>query len=128
MSIKHQTKYSAGADLYANESVTIEAGQIKLVGTGYFLPKERIEHDNLVFMLCNRSSTAYKKGLIVANGVGVIDQDYCDEVKVMYINLSGEAQQVDKGDKVAQLVPMQYVTGVFEVEDKVRNGGFGSTG
>ena len=124
----HQTTKSAGADLYAAESVTIEPQQVRLVGTGFSLCElpHRADHD-LVFMLCNRSSIAYKKALMVCNGVGVIDQDYQDEVKVMYINLSGEPQTINKGERIAQLVPMRYVPFLFDVEDKERSGGFGST-
>ena len=126
----HQTAKSAGADLYADETLTIAPGMVKLVETGFFIRdlmlNERAGSD-LVFMLCNRSSIAYKKSLMVCNGVGVIDQDYQDEVKVMYINLSGEPQTIIKGERIAQLVPMRYVPFIFDVEYKERSGGFGST-
>ena len=127
MTPKHQTKYSAGADLHANETVVIKPNEIKLVGTGYFLPPIKFGGEDLVFMLCNRSSIAYKRGLIVANGIGVIDQDYCDEIKVMFINLSCESRVIQKDEKIAQLVPMRYVPGCFDVVDCKRKGGFGST-
>lgn len=122
----HKTTKSAGADLCAAETVTIEPQQVKLVGTGCNLPDFNM--GDLVFMLCNRSSVAFKKSLMVCNGVGVIDQDYKDEIKVMYINMSGETQTINKGERIAQLVPMRYVQCLFDVEDNVRNGGFGSTG
>ena len=84
---KHQTTQSAGADLYASETVTIEPQQVRLVGTGFCLTDLPCQADSdLVFMLCNRSSVAFKKSLMVCNGIGVIDQDYTDEIKVMYIN------------------------------------------
>lgn len=125
----HKTHNSAGADLHAAETVTIEPQQVRLVGTGFCLPDlpYQADHD-LVFMLCNRSSVAFKKSLMVCNGVGVIDLDYQDEIKVMYINMSGEPQTINKGDRIAQLVPMRYVKGVFDVEEQERKGGFGSTG
>lgn len=124
----HQTTKSAGADLYAAETVTIEPNQVRLVGTGFSLPElsHRADHD-LVFMLCNRSSIAYKKQLMVCNGVGVIDQDYKDEIKVMFINLSHEPQTIEKGERISQLVPMRYVPYIFDVENNERVGGFGST-
>ena len=129
MTPTHQTTFSAGADLYAAETVTIEPQQVRLVGTGFSLAElpYKADHD-LVFMLCNRSSIAYKKSLMVCNGVGVIDQDFEDEIKVMYINMSGEPQTINKGERVAQLVPMRYVTNLFDVEDNKRCGGFGSSG
>ena len=124
----HQTAKSAGADLYAAETVTIEPQQVRLVGTGFSLTELPFQADHdLVFMLCNRSSIAYKKALMVCNGVGVIDQDYQDEIKVMYINMSGEPQTIKKGERIAQLVPMRYVPFLFDVEDSERTGGFGST-
>lgn len=127
----HKTKGSAGADLYADETLTIAPGMVKLVETGFFIRdlmlNERAGSD-LVFMLCNRSSIAYKKSLMVCNGVGVIDQDYQDEIKVMYINMSGEPQTIKKGERIAQLVPMRYVPFLFDVEDSDRSGGMGSTG
>lgn len=129
----HQTTKSAGADLYAAETVTIDPQQVRLVGTGFSLALMTCDSDigkynDLVFMLCNRSSIAYKKALMVCNGVGVIDQDYQDEIKVMFINMSGEPQTISKGDRIAQLVPMRYVPFIFDVENKEREGGFGSTG
>ena len=126
----HKTKGSAGADLYADETLTIAPGRVKLVETGFFIRDLMLSEkagSDLVFMLCNRSSIAYKKALMVCNGVGVIDQDYQDEVKVMYINLSGEPQTIKKGERIAQLVPMRYVQFLFDVEDSERTGGFGST-
>lgn len=130
---KHQTINSAGADLTAYESVTIKPNQVELVGTGFFLSdlpvktKEYLSAFNVVYVLCNRSSTAFKKKLIVANGVGVIDSDYKDEVKVMYINLNSEPVTIEKGDRIAQLIPMHYISGAFDVIENDRAGGFGST-
>lgn len=132
--IKHQTKHSAGADLSANETVVIEPREVKLVGTGFDLcqlserQQEYLSAFNAVFMLCNRSSVAFKKRLIVMNGVGVIDQDYKDEVKVMFMNLGDKPVTIEKGERIAQLVPMQYISDVFDVENNDRLGGFGSTG
>lgn len=128
----HQTTKSAGADLYAAETVTIEPSQVRLVDTGFSLAlmtcdSDISKHDDLVFMLCNRSSIAYKKQLMVCNGVGVIDQDYADEIKVMFINLSHEPQTIEKGERISQLVPMRYVPYIFDVENNERVGGFGST-
>lgn len=129
MTPKHQTTQSAGADLYAAETVTIDSGQVRLVGTGFSLPElgYLADHD-LVFMLCNRSSIALKKQLMICNGVGVIDQDFKDEIKAMFINMSDKPQTINKGERIAQLVPMRYVSGIFDVEDNERNGGIGSTG
>lgn len=132
MTPKHKTKYSAGADLEANETVTIEPMQTRLIGTGFSLCeiktlKPASEHE-IVYMLHVRSSIAYKRGLILTNGVGVIDSDYKDEIKVMLTNLSDKRQTVNTGERIAQLVPMRYQPFIFDVEENERQGGFGSTG
>lgn len=125
----HKTLYSAGADLESNETVTIDPNQTRLVGTGFALSYEqRNSVDNLVFMLAIRSSIALKKGLMLANSIGVIDNDYTDEIKVMLFNPTDTPVKIDRGERIAQLIPMQYVPCVFDVENNSRNGGFGSTG
>jgi len=81
-----------------------------------------------------RSSTPLKRGLMVANGVGVVDSDYCgpaDEVKVQVINVTDASVLVKRGDRIAQgiVLPAPRVAWqeVDEVEQPTR-GGFGSTG
>ena len=130
----HKTKMSAGADLTASESVAIFPGETVLVGTGYKLEEKHRESEHVygcsgfVFMLFIRSSLAFKSGLSLANGVGVIDADYEDEIKVMLTNHTSEPVCIVKGERIAQIVPMTYYNGFFDVEDAERNGGFGSTG
>ena len=127
----HKTKMSAGADLTASESIEIQPGKTVLVGTGYKLEKTYVADVNFigfVFMLFIRSSLAFKRGLALANGVGVIDADYKDEIKVMLTNHTNEPVCIIKGERIAQIVPMAYYKGFFDVEDTERNGGFGSTG
>jgi dUTP pyrophosphatase len=81
-----------------------------------------------------RSSTPLKRGLMVANGVGVVDSDYCgarDEVKVAVLNFTAAAVTVKAGDRIAQgiLLPVTRVEWdeVGAIEKDTR-GGFGSTG
>ena len=85
-------------------------------------------------LVMSRSSTPMRKGLHKANGVGVIDQDYCgdtDEIQALYYNVTTEPVTVERGERIAQalLVPVPRVEWVevetFEREDR---GGFGSTG
>ncbi len=55
-------------------------------------------------MIAARSST-HKKGLMMANGVGIIDPDYSgneDEVKVAYYNFTDAAVIIEKGERIAQ--------------------------
>ena len=128
---KHQTKFSAGADLIAAEDTIIKPNQTALVSTGYFFSEDelsKLQKYNLVVNLHARSSLAWKKNLLLMNGVGVIDADYKDEIKVMYRNMGDFPITLEKGERIAQLVPLAYVGGIFEVVENERSGGFGSSG
>jgi len=124
------TGESAGFDLAAAQDVSIPPHGIALVGTGLV-----IEVPTGYFLgIFARSSTPLKRGLLVANGVGVIDPDYSgptDEIKIQLLNISGNAVQVSRGDRLAQgiVLPAPRVTWdeVTELRSAVR-GGFGSTG
>ena len=73
------------------------------------------------------------KGLAPANKVGVIDSDYRGEIMVPLLNHSSEVQQIEPGERIAQLIITPYLKGIFnevdELTETVRGtGGFGSTG
>ena len=81
-----------------------------------------------------RSSTPLKRGLMVANGIGVVDADYCgpaDEIKIQLLNITDTLVQVRRGDRLAQgiVLPCPRVqweeVGQMDVPTR---GGFGSTG
>ena len=81
-----------------------------------------------------RSSTPLKRGLMVANGVGVIDPDYSgptDEILIQVINVTELDVEIRRGDRLAQgiVLPAPHVTWeeVTEIRDASR-GGFGATG
>ena len=80
-----------------------------------------------------RSGLAFKHGLTVANAPGTIDSDYRGEVKVLLVNLGTEPVTIDRGMRIAQLVPAAVTRArlnvVDSLDDTVRGvGGFGSTG
>jgi dUTP pyrophosphatase len=80
-----------------------------------------------------RSGLAIKQGMTCLNSPGTIDSDYRGEIKVVLINLSGEKQIINPGDRVAQLVLQKTEKIDWEqvtvLTETVRNnGGFGSTG
>ena len=124
--IYRQTNNSAGADLSAREDVVLYSGDIVLVPTGFHLP-EIVTTDNIFYLLAARSSLAYKKGLLLANGVGIIDSDYKDEVQVMLYNSTSHTVSISKGERIAQLIPTTFIP-MFPSLDEERSGGFGSTG
>ena len=81
-----------------------------------------------------RSSTPLKRGLMVANGVGVVDPDYSgpeDEVMIQVLNFSTAVVSIKRGDRLAQgiVLPSPRITW-NEVADirQVARGGFGATG
>ncbi len=100
-----------------------------LVSTGM---KCHLEPDTYL-ELSARSSTPLKYWLIIANGVGIIDADYCDnpdnegEIFFQLINLSPFAIQLKRGDKIGQGILKKF--GVTDDDDAIgeRKGGFGST-
>ena len=125
------SEFAAGADLYAavEEAVTIEANETKLIPTGLAM-EIPVGYAGLVYA---RSGLASKRGLAPANKVGVIDSDYRGEVMVALHNHGTEAQTIEAGERIAQMVIAPYVTANFieseTLEDTVRGaGGFGSTG
>ena len=124
------TEEAAGFDLAASQDVKLAPGQIVLVPTGLV-----IEVPSGYFLaIFARSSTPLKRGLTVANGVGVVDSDYCgptDEVLIQVLNVSGAEVRVKRGDRLAQgiVLPAPRVSWQ-EVSDlrEVTRGGFGATG
>ena len=125
------SEFAAGADMYAaiDETVTIEPNETKLIPTGlaFEIP------EGYAGFVYTRSGLASKRGLAPANKVGVIDADYRGEVMVALHNHGTEAQTVEAGERIAQMIiaPFVAVNYVFsdELEDTVRGeGGFGSTG
>jgi dUTP pyrophosphatase len=123
---------SAGAaafDLAAAEDVVIGPREIKLVGTGLVIAVPA-GHFLGIFA---RSSTPLKRGLMVANGVGVLDSDYCgpaDELKIQLLNITDAPIAVKSGDRLAQGMVLQCPRVEFiEAEATAPSrGGFGSTG
>ena len=128
---EYQTPGAAGFDLAASEDVAVEPGAVALVPTGLV-----VETPKGYFLgIFARSSTPLKRGLMVANGVGVVDSDYCgprDEVKIAVVNFTKEPIQVRAGDRIAQglLIPVaraEWVEASSDLRDGSR-GGFGATG
>lgn len=125
------SEFAAGADLYAavDGAVTIEPCETKLIPTGlaFEIP---VGYAGFVYA---RSGLASKRGLAPANKVGVIDADYRGEVMVTLHNHGKEAQIIEEGERIAQMVIAPYIAANFilsdELDDTVRGeGGFGSTG
>lgn len=122
---------AAGADLYAclEQPVTIAPGESGWVPTGIALEVPK----GCAGLIYARSGLACKKGLAPANKVGVIDSDYRGQVVVVLHNHGTQAQTVEHGERIAQLVIAPVLTPVYEEVKELSSsergaGGFGSTG
>jgi len=127
----YQTAGAAGFDLAAAGDLTVEPGQIVLVPTGLVI-EVPAGHFLGIFA---RSSTPLKRGLVVANGVGIVDSDYCgpaDEIRIQVLNVTREPVEMRRGDRIAQGIILPFVRAEWredsDVPDRPTRGGFGSTG
>ena len=83
---------------------------------------------------CRDPSSRLKRGLIVANGIGVIDSDYCgptDEVMIQLLNVTDDTVTVKRGDRLAQGIVLATARVTWNEVDSLRvsaRGGFGATG
>lgn len=116
----------AGLDLYSVEDVALEPGQGTLVKTGIAAAVPQ-GYAGLVY---DRSSLA-KRGLKTAGGV--IDAGYRGELGILLWNISGSAQKLKKGERLAQLLIVPVATPAVreaaELDETTRGAsGFGSTG
>ena len=125
----YATDGAAGMDVVSAEDVTLAPGARHAVATGLAVA---IPH-GFEIQVRPRSGLALKHGISVPNTPGTIDSDYRGELKVILINHGGEAFDVRRGDRVAQLVlaPVTRASWlpVHELDETARGeGGFGSTG
>lgn len=125
----YATAGSVGFDLFCREDTEIAPRTIELIPANVIV---RIP-EGYMLLLTLRSSTPRRKGLLIPNGVGIIDQDYCgegDELKVQVLNFREEAVTVRRGERIAQgiFVPIAQVAWVETDEVGKGRGGFGSTG
>lgn len=130
---ERKTKYSAGYDIEAAEDCVIPSFKLGqkpvLVKTGL---KAYMKNDEYL-MLCNRSSNPGKKGLILANSVGIVDSDYYGNsdndglIMFAFYNVFPEDIKIKKGDVIGQGIFKKYEIVDNDVATGERKGGFGST-
>ena len=126
------TSGSAAMDLCAciDDPITLPPHGRMLIPNGIAIALPSADYVALVFA---RSGLASKKGIAMANGVGVVDSDYRGQLCTPIINQSDEPYTIQPGDRIAQLmvVPVlqPQITVVDELDETDRGvGGFGSTG
>ena len=126
---KYETAGSVGFDLLCRASAEIAPHEIVLIPGNVIVETP----PGYMLMLCMRSSTPRKFGLMMAQSVGIIDNDYCgeeDEIKIQVYNFTDETVTVERGSRIAQAIFVQVATVEWhEVEEMTEfsRGGFGST-
>lgn len=127
---RYQTPGAAAFDLAAAADLTVGPGQLALVPTGlvFAVPEGH-------FLAIVARSSLPRRGLIVANGLGVLDSDYrgpADEARVLVLNYTAAAVTIAKGDRIAQAfvlrVPRVSFVPLTHGDQDTSRGGFGSTG
>ena len=150
---ERSTGRSAGHDFFAVEDITIEPVLFNVVRNwvGKFLNMGFDNYRNITptlvrtgikaymledeaLMLYNRSSNPKKLGLILANGVGVVDSDYYNnpdndgEIGFLFYNLFPFSVTIKAGEKIGQGVFQKFLKADNDCVDTARLGGYGSTG
>jgi dUTP pyrophosphatase len=126
---KRQTEGAAAFDLTAREAVTIAPGAI-----GYVPLNVAVETPPDHFLLVAARSGTHKKGIMMANGIGIIDPDYSgneDEIRAVYYNFTASPVVIEKGERIAQGTFVKITHPEWDEADEMRNktrGGFGTTG
>lgn len=120
----------AGADLYAAEQVRLAPGERAMVPTGVAIALP----DGYAAFVHPRSGLAHRLGVGIVNAPGTVDAGYRGEIKVLLINHDLlRAVQVNRGDRIAQLVVQRVERAVFHEVERLPgsargDGGHGSTG
>ena len=128
-----KTKYSAGYDIEAAEDTVIPSFKKQmaptLIKTGI---KAYMQADEML-CLYNRSSNPGKKGLILANSVGIVDSDYYGNpdndghIMFAFFNVKDVDTEIKKGDCIGQAIFEKFLITDNDNAEGERLGGFGST-
>lgn len=128
---RYESEQAAGMDIRCNieQAVALQPMERKLIPTGLFIELE----PGYEAQIRPRSGLALKRGLTVLNTPGTIDADYRGEIGVILINLSGEVQVIEPGERICQMVIARHEQPrLLEVdvlgETARGEGGFGHSG
>ncbi len=123
---------AAGLDLRAciDAPVELEPGAAELIPTGLSL---HLADPTRAAMILPRSGLGHRHGIVLGNGVGLIDSDYQGQIYVSCWNRGQLTFTIEVGERIAQMVIVPVVQAAFEVvedfEETARGaGGFGSSG
>ena len=125
----YKSSGAAALDLYARQDMSVEAGEVAYVPLNVAL---QVLADH--FVLLSARSSLHKKGLMLANGIGIGDYDYRgdgDEYLAALYNFSRQTVQIAKGERLVQMIVLPRQAVELELVTKFGDrdrGGFGSTG
>ena len=128
-----KTKYSAGYDIEAAEDTVIPSFKKGMKPTLVKTGLKAYMMEDEVLILANRSSNPGKRGLILANSIGVVDSDYYGNpdndghIMFAFFNIKDEDVEIKKGDAIGQGIFQKFLTVDEDLAEGERMGGFGST-
>jgi len=126
---EYKTKGAVAFDIYSRIAAKIKPQEVKLLPTNLIIKVPK----GYFLLVASRSGT-FKKGLMMANNVGILDQDYNgpeDELNFAAYNFSAKPVKIEVGERIAQglMIPVKKVCWQeAEKISKKSRGGFGSTG
>lgn len=126
---EYKSSGAAALDLYSRLDMMINPGEVAYVPLNVAL-----QVPENYFVLLSARSSLQKKGLMMANGIGIGDYDYRgdgDEYKAALYNFSRQLVKIEKGERLVQMIVLQREKinlEKLEVFDSSDRGGFGSTG
>lgn len=126
---EYKSEKAAALDLYARETTIIQPGEVGMVplNIAVQLPPNH-------WVLMSARSSLHKKGVLMANGIGVGDEDYCgdnDEYRAALLNYTQTPVTIERGERIVQMIVMHREPVELEIVEKLDGkdrGGFGSTG
>jgi dUTP pyrophosphatase len=126
---EYKTAGAVAFDIAVRESKTVPPGETIFFSTGLVVCIPQ----GYVLVVASRSSNA-KKQIVLANGIGIIDQDYHGPTDELHLAVRNEGQApyvVEKGERIAQGLFVPVARAAFrEVEtlDAPDRGAYGTTG
>jgi len=127
---QYHTGDSAGFDIASNADIVIKSGEVAKIPTGLVIAAP----SGHFLLIAARSSLPLKKGLVMANGIGIIDPDFAgpnDEIHLIVQNITKQEVAVKKGERLAQGVFIRTEQAEWLESDELLTedrGGMGSTG
>jgi dUTP pyrophosphatase len=128
---EYKSEGSSGMDIRAavDEKIVLKSGEISLIPTGLFMAIP----DGYEIQVRPRSGLALNHGISLVNTPGTIDSDYRGEISIIMINHSKKSFEINRGDRIAQLIVQKIEKCDFILSDNLPvttrgSGGFGHTG